>query len=171
MEATIRFDAGSSMHQIFFRGDSRSGKDPFYLAVYNGKLRFLIDDLSSAVALHSPDLLPTGQYLHVAATLDDATDTMKLFIDGTEVASGIALGIRPNVTSLYGNARVSIGGLADGWNLGQYFNGVIDEVRISDTALSPSEFLRGSVPEPTTLAIWALLGVTCLAAGRWRRGS
>ena len=167
VEAFVRFDGGTSLQQIFFRGDSRSGKDLFYFAVLDGKLRFLIDDLNAAVAIHSPDLLPTGKFLHLAATLNDSTDMMKIFIDGVEVASGSAAGIRPNV-DLYSSARVSIGGLADGWNIDQYFNGVLDEVRISDTALSPSNFLGSSVPEPKGLAMWALLGVAGLAAVRRR---
>ncbi len=167
VEAFIRFDGGSQLQQIFFRGDSKAGKDPFYLAVLNGKLRFLIDDSINALALTSPDPLPIGQYIHVAATLDDASNTMKIFVDGVEVGTQSAQGIRPNV-SLYANARVSVGGLADGYNLGQYFNGVLDEVRISDTALSPSNFLGSAVPEPTTMTVWALLAVAGLAAVRRR---
>ena len=38
------------------------------------------------------------------------------------------------------------------------FDGLIDEVRISDTALSPSEFL--SVPEPTFMGLFGLLGLS-----------
>jgi len=170
VEAFIRLDASlSSLHQIIFRGDYRSGKDPFYLAVLGGKLRFYLDDLTSAVALHSPDVLPLGTNLHVAATLDDATDTMKMFINGVEVASMSASGIRPNV-DLFSSARVSIGGLSDGFGIGQYFGGGIDEVRISDTALSPSGFLTRPVPEPSALIVWALLGSIGLVATHWRRG-
>jgi hypothetical protein len=43
-----------------------------------------------------------------------------------------------------------------GWTLDRWL-GNIDEVRISDSALSPSQFLFAPVPEPTTASL-ALLG-------------
>ena len=52
------------------------------------------------------------------------------------------------------------GGIAD------WADGAIDEVRISDVALSPSQFLW--VPEPATLAL-AGIGLLALLAAAWRR--
>ncbi|MEN8254566.1 MAG: PEP-CTERM sorting domain-containing protein [Verrucomicrobiota bacterium] len=44
------------------------------------------------------------------------------------------------------------------WNGGavDFINGVVDEVRISDGALAPSEFM--AVPEPATLGLFGLIG-------------
>jgi hypothetical protein len=53
----------------------------------------------------------------------------------------------------------------------RYFNGAIDDVRVYDRALSPDEvnqLYSGTVPEPTTLIIWSLLGGLGIAVGRWR---
>ncbi len=167
VEAFIRLDDGASLRQIFFRGDSRGGKDPVYLAVLNGRLRFNLSNLSADQILDTVPLLPTGVFIHVAGTLDHSTDTMKVFVNGAEIGSKSAAGVRPNV-ALFPNARVSIGGLADGLSIGQHFNGIIDEVRISDTALAPSQFLGSSVPEPSSFALMGL-SLIGIAGYNWRR--
>lgn len=174
IEAFIRYDGGTSLDQIFFRGDFQAGRDPFYLALNNGRLRFNISDAITDRAIEAPNVLSTGTIHHVAATLNDATDEMKIFLDGTEVATGLAGGRRPDV-ALAASARVSIGGLADGFNVGQHFNGVIDEVRISDEALLPSQFSNATVlsnatvPEPSSMIAWCSLGIMGLAGRRRRR--
>ena len=156
LEAFVRYDGGSSLRQIFFRGNSVGGRDPFYLAVLNGHLAFNVSDgITADVRIDSPGLLPVGQFVHVAGTLDHTTDTMKIFVAGVEVGSRSAGGLRP--TTLLSGSQVSIGALYDGFSRGQYFDGVIDEVRISNLALSPSQFLgadNGTVPEPATLALF-----------------
>jgi len=155
IEAFVKYNGGGGLQQIFFRGDYRGGRDPYYLAINNGALRFNISDLSADRAIQSSTQLQVGQLLHVAATLDHATDIMKIFVDGNEVASGSAAGMRPNVGLI--NGRVSIGGLSDGFNYGQNFNGIIDEVRIADTALNPGQFLYNPVPEPSSFVVFGTL--------------
>ena len=72
-----------------------------------------------------------GQWQHLAATFDPATTTARFYIDGTEVA----------------NRSVSVGiGSSNAWRIGAYggspggfFDGLIDDVRIYNRALTSGE--------------------------------
>jgi len=110
--------------------------------------------------------IPFNQWHHVAGTLDDATGAMNLYIDGNLAASAVTT-VRP-----FGDLDPS---LSPGLGIGalnsanpafgpEYFNGFIDDLRLSDTALSPDQLL---VPEPSsaTIGFVALLG-SLLAYGR-----
>ncbi len=164
VEAIVSLDTlpgTGQLDQIVFRGDRRGGLDPFYLGILGGQLRFLITGTAGAVALHSPDLLPTGELMHVAGSIDNTTGAMKLFINGSEVAS-TTTSVRPTLPLLTGSfwqPGIGIGNLQETGN--QYLDGLIDEIRISDVALTSDAFLGASVPEPATLVLLAfgLLGV------------
>lgn len=66
-----------------------------------------------------------------------------------------------NFPSSNNATEISLGSVA----AGSYFNGIMDEVRISTTALSPSEFLITPIPEPGYYALFfggAIFGVMLL---------
>ena len=59
----------------------------------------------------------------------------------------------------------------DNWNTGEdrYFNGIIDDVRIYDEALTAQQVgALYAVPEPGSIVVWSLLGGVAMAIG-WRR--
>ena len=119
--------------QIIFRGDDRSALDPYTLSIApSGQLCFDIYNASNQEAmLCSPNSLPTGVFVRVTASLDDATGTQRLFVNGSLVALGIT-NIRPFAQlDASQNPGLGIGSLQTG---GQFFNGVIDEVNIRDDA-------------------------------------
>ncbi len=140
---------------IVMRADNRPGLDPYVLGMQSpgNILTFQIENASNDAASLSATV-PYDQWLHVAGTLDDATGAMKLYVNGSLVAS-TTTAIRP------------LGALDPSWSpglsigedyIGQYgeaFNGLLDEVRISDMALAPIEF----VPEPGTASLLLLAGV------------
>ena len=98
------------------------------------------DAFYNIAAVVSPSPLHLNQPLHVAGTLDDATGAQKLFINGEEVASQVT-NLRPfAVLDPSLKPGVGIGDLQSTL-LPQFFDGIIDEVRISNIALTPSEFL------------------------------
>jgi len=70
---------------ILFRGDDRPGLDPYFLGTAGPNLYLQISDvIDSYDGLYIG--MPTNRWLHVAATLDDGTGLMRLYIDGAVVA-------------------------------------------------------------------------------------
>ncbi|MDX2082004.1 MAG: LamG-like jellyroll fold domain-containing protein [Terrimicrobiaceae bacterium] len=92
--------------------------------------------------------------LYIQDSLDDSWDVV-----GTTATSGGLF----NVDATWAVGRGWFNGPNDFWA------GQVDEIRISDSALSPSQFLQ-SVPEPSTVAL-AVVGVACLALRRKRRST
>jgi hypothetical protein len=75
--------------------------------------------------------LPLNEWSHVAVTYDGAS--MRLSVNGAEVASLAQtgpIGSAPGVLRIGGNSV---------W--GEYFSGLIDEVRVYNRALSAAEIL------------------------------
>jgi hypothetical protein len=73
--------------------------------------------------------LPLNTWTHLAATYDGAT--LRLYVNGVQVGS----------RGVTGNVLVSTGALRIGGNAvwGEYFSGLIDEVRIYNRALTQTE--------------------------------
>ncbi|MBT3199105.1 MAG: LamG domain-containing protein [Phycisphaerales bacterium] len=98
-----------------------------------------------------------GQWHHVAATYDAASSTKRLYFDGAEIGSGKVIG---DLT--VGAQKFRIGST----NNGEYFNGLLDDMRVYNTALSESEISGLSVPEPATMSLLALGGLAILRRRR-----
>jgi hypothetical protein len=112
---------------VLMRGDRRHDYDPYYLLV------------NTAGVLHP---LPLQQWMHVAGTLDDASGSMGLYINGNLVASNV-IDFRARGRLTGEHAGLSIGAdIKDAPGSEAYFfHGSIDDVRICDVALDPSQFL------------------------------
>jgi glucose/arabinose dehydrogenase/PKD repeat protein len=108
--------------------------------------------------LIGPSALPTNTWSYLAATYDGAT--MRLFVNGTQVAS------RPQTgTIATSTAALTIGGDAF---YGQAFQGTIDEVRVYNVALTQAQIqtdmatpIGNQQPDPTPPTV----SVTSPAAG------
>ncbi len=75
-------------------------------------------------------LLAANTWTHVAATWDGSV--MRVYLNGIQVASRAAIGSLVN-----SSGQLSIGGHR--FLSSEYFNGILDEIRIYNRALSPSE--------------------------------
>ncbi len=146
IESWIRVDGIPSgttpWGEILFRGDDRGGLDPYQLAISSsGNLSFQISSITSGLRLEAP--IPRGQLVHVAATLDDATGSMKLYENGVLMSQAVTT-VRPFADlDPSSNPGVGIG------NHGGYpntphnfpFNGLIDDLKLYDTALTAEQVL------------------------------
>jgi hypothetical protein len=123
---------------IIFRGDDQGGLDPYWLRYEKStnSLEFQITNAANQTASISAGI-SANQWIHVAATLDDSTGEMCLYVNGALAASAIT-SIRPYGPLVGAQPGLGIGSLQSG---GEFFHGMIDEVRISNVALSPSQLL------------------------------
>jgi hypothetical protein len=134
---------GSGSHgEIMFRG-ADGGPTPYSLSVEpNGNLQFMVTpagDNNSSLQTQTP--IPTGQWTHIAATLDDATGLMSLYVSGA-LAGQTITDVRPFATlNSSGNPGVGIGNSNDPASYNFPFNGLIDELSVYNRALTPGEVL------------------------------
>jgi len=109
--------------------------------------------------------LAAGVWYHIAGVFDHLTGTSSLYLDG--VLQGSVSALHENVDY---NLGIGTSFYDAGWGYDRFFYGHIDEVRISDAALSPSEFLN--VPEPTTIVLMGcgLFGLLVVVIRQRRKG-
>lgn len=125
---------------VFFRGDDRSGLDPYSVDCrHAGTIGFGIDDLNGhAARVEAP--IQYNQWQHVAATLDGATGDMRMYVNGV-LGGQINTSVRPaaELDPAY-DPGVGIGNV-EGTFQTWPFNGMLDEVALYSRALSPDEIL------------------------------
>jgi glucose/arabinose dehydrogenase len=92
-----------------------------------------------AATLFGPSTLPANTWTHVAATYDGSS--LRLYANGVQVSSRAQTGTIPTSSD-----PLSFGGDP---LFGQYFSGRLDEIRIYDRALSPSE-IQADMATPIT---------------------
>lgn len=133
---------GSGHGLILFRGDDRGGLDPYQLTLReDGIISFQITSLTGAASLRAP--LPLGQFVHVAGTLDAETGAMRLYLNGMLVSRGVT-SVRPfGALDPASNPGVGIGSHG-GYPATPHkflFNGLIDELKLYNHALSQADVL------------------------------
>ena len=143
LEAFIKPLADTNwLGQIIFRGDDRQSLDPFSLYMGTSKsIHFQIMAENGTYTDLAYNLPSLQQWYHVAGTLDDSTGKMNLYVNGV-LQNSTSTNVRPfaqlDVTQKPG---IGIGNIQSG-TYGEWFNGLIDEARISNQALSPNQFLN-----------------------------
>ncbi|NIP28301.1 MAG: hypothetical protein GWN67_03960, partial [Phycisphaerae bacterium] len=140
-QAWVRVSDLSGSKPILTQNIFSMTKDGYYFQVSGGRPTFyLIDGFKSAQAI-SPETINTDQWYHVAGT-NDGTN-LKLYVDGLLKSSVPSAGY----TGESNNAYIGADSISS-----FYFNGLIDDVRIYDRAVSESEFQ--DIADPT--GRWAL---------------
>jgi len=154
---------------IIYRGDNRGGLDPYFLTVAPGPtLEFGSYDAANALTSVTTPVPSLNKWYFAAGVLNGATGQMSLYLNGV-LQSSITTPNRPlgplDPTQQPG---LAIGALQSTF-YGDFesFDGLIDDVRISNTALTPSQFLDATaVPEPASLSVLAISSLGLLARRR-----
>lgn len=168
MEATFKPNSVTAYQGIVGKDGNPIGFAPpifFKILAHNSHLELgLVDGSGTFRSLLSQNPLQVGQWYSVAGT---ATATeMALWIKGPGDANYVLQGTMPISGAFYTVQDVAwvVGRGMWAGNIADWFDGVIDEVRISDHVLNPWEFL--AVPEP---GAWALLTLGGAALALVRR--
>ena len=139
----------------------------------SGNLQIELVDLAGNLRdVQSTAPLTAGQWYAAAAVNDGST--LSLYLND---GSGYVLQGSTPVSGICSRATKGMDDWNQNWAIGRadynggpadWFDGIIDEVRLSNSALAPSEFLF--VPEPSTvaLAIMVLVGGMGLTVRRRR---
>ena len=138
LEAVFRLPQGSAQTGALIAKDYGPVLPSWWLRVENGKLRFLVSDdaVESSVAAVSP--VNDGQWHHVGAVRDAGgpAKRLHLYLDGQWVTSNA-----DSTTGSLANSRpLNVGRF--GGSATRNFTGEIDLVRITPSALAPSEFVQ-----------------------------
>jgi hypothetical protein len=142
IEAYINVSAFEDrQHQIFVRADDRTGLDPYQLYVQNNYVYFAIDSESNDRIKVGAALPGFNQWIHVAGTLDGDTGAVTVYVNGVLGASTVTTERPLAQLDVNSNPGLGIGNVPSS-NYVEYFNGLIDEVRLSDQALAPNQFLN-----------------------------
>lgn len=157
IETWVRFNDLSGWETFIGRDDSgnpgqaASAESLLYFQKMgdgSNKIRFrAYDSAGSAFSVTTNNAITTNTWYHVAAVGNGST--VALFLNGVQQGSSVAYSgglFNPNPDTLWTVGR----GQYAGGN-GDFLQGAMDEVRISDVALAPNQFL---IPEPSA----ALLG-------------
>lgn len=114
----------------------------------NNSLLFEIQDVNNNSSSLSVTLPTLNQWYHIAGTLDDNTGKLSFYLDGVLKVS-LTTAIRP-----FALTDLSLNPLAE---IGSYYRGLVDEVRISNQALRPDQFLNSAnIPEPSGMILTAI---------------
>jgi PKD repeat protein len=105
------------------------GTDVYYIESLDGKAVGDVYVAGSTHHIYAATAMPLNVWTHLATTYDGAN--LRLYANGVQVASQALTGIIQTSTS-----PLRIGGNSM-W--GEYFQGLIDEVRVYNRALSPTE--------------------------------
>ncbi|MBI3348327.1 MAG: LamG domain-containing protein, partial [Burkholderiales bacterium] len=150
MEAWVTVDRFTNSYMpIVYKGGADStlgGHRTYALFVTNGgDVLLSTGDGSEQYLFSSGGLIKAGQRTHVAASIDRNSGLMKIFVNGTEVASGA---VRTNTNAFSAAAQpLFIGRTDEPYGGFSPFAGSIDDLRIWKTARSGADIAANMAAE------------------------
>jgi sialidase-1 len=135
--------------------DVGSNAASFWLRIEDGVARFLVSDPANSAIVSSPMPVNDGEWHHIAAMRDVATDELRMYIDYALVAT-----VTDTTTGNFSNTNdLMIGAFNNPGTGVKQFIGDIDYVAIRSGAIGTANF-PPVVPEPGVAAL--VLGAMCL---------
>ncbi|HYJ84727.1 MAG TPA: Ig-like domain-containing protein, partial [Pyrinomonadaceae bacterium] len=136
--------ADASGRTIVSKYDSSTAGESSYLLrmINGGQIEFVVYGPGGENrSVTTPGAISTGAFTHVAATFDNATDELKVYINGVDTAAPLGGGSTAITSINDSTTPVRIGALKEGASLAGFFDGVIDEVEIFNVVLTPAQVL------------------------------
>ena len=129
--AWVRVSAFDSNYQTILNKDGGGSDSNFWFGTWQQDMLFGFFSGGSFVGVYTTDLnLQTDTWYHLAVSFDNATDQVSLYRDGALVETSI---LTQSPTAV--DADLTIGTSP----YGEYWNGLLDDVRIYDQILEPAE--------------------------------
>jgi hypothetical protein len=123
------------------------------------KLWLILHDTGSGVVdlrdrrADAPGLLNDGDWHHLAAVVDRTNDLVRLYIDYVQAGSDFDIsGLSGDLDGETGSGSLRVGAA---YNYIRFWNGYLDEIRVTDAALSVDQFMQAVVPEPASAMLLA----------------
>ena len=128
LEAWVKPSAGTGWRTVFLKEDAGTLAYALYSANNQSRPAGFVHTTGD-IALNGTAAVALNVWTHLALTFDGTT--MRMFVNGAQVST----------RALSGAAMVSAGALRIGGNAvwGEYFKGLIDEVRVYNRALTATE--------------------------------
>ncbi len=134
-----------------YRLSIQRDKDTFGNSFPGFRFQVQIDTVSSFAVVASFSSVTLNQWYHIAGVFDNFADKIKLYVNGQQKVSST---VSSNLTN---SSETFIVGGPPPSSGDKYFNGRIDEIRVSDVARYSSDFSSPSgpfVPDANTRALW-----------------
>ena len=114
---------------VFNKGDAGSDQN-FYFGTVGDEITFGFHNGGFQEFNTTTVNLQTGTWYHIAATFDNTSDEVRVYLDGAEVLSTTT-----TISPIINAGKLYIGKSQHG----EYWNGTLDDLRIYDRILSPAE--------------------------------
>ncbi|MFW2403867.1 MAG: DNRLRE domain-containing protein [Gammaproteobacteria bacterium] len=155
-------DNGGGYQAIISKDTPANGASNYWFGIENDELVFGFWAEGSFRSVKTATAnLASNTFYHLAASFDNATDEVRLYVDGTEVQTG-SITFEPTTET----ADLMIGGSIDA----EYWNGVLDDVRMYDRVLTLSDIAELATPPPAPTKLLMVVGspssLTAQDAGR-----
>ncbi len=143
LEAWVRPDHNQEFAPVFFKEAEEFYSYSLFVGAFkSGHLEgYVADEPWEWSEVESPEVMPAKTWSHIAMTSDGTT--LRLYVNGTQVDSSSARSAMESKGPLYiGCAKT----------FGEYFDGLIDDIRIYERALSGAELESDSATAIKTAA-------------------